>query len=47
MIIYILIECWDERPNARPSMKDVLARLENLDTTGWPDITIHNPSPIV
>lgn len=42
-----IIECWDEKPNARPSMKEVLARLENLDTTGWPDITIHNPSPIV
>lgn len=43
----LITDCWDEKPNARPAMKEVLARLENLDTTGWPDITIHNPSPIV
>lgn len=42
----LITECWDERPNTRPSMKDVLARLEDLDTTGWPDISIHNPSPM-
>lgn len=43
----LITECWDEKPHVRPSMKDVLARLENIDTTGWPDVLIHNPSPIV
>lgn len=40
--IKLITDCWDEKPNTRPSMKEVLARLENIDTTGWPDIPIRN-----
>jgi len=43
----LITDCWDEKPNIRPSMKDVLSRLESIDTTGWPDIPVRNPSPVV
>lgn len=43
----LITDCWDEKPHTRPSMKEVLSRLENIDTTGWPDVPVRNPSPIV
>jgi len=44
--IKLMTDCWAENPNARPSMREVLARLEALDTTGWPDIESKNASPL-
>eukprot|EP00026_Physarum_polycephalum_P003425 Phypoly_transcript_03436.p1 GENE.Phypoly_transcript_03436~~Phypoly_transcript_03436.p1 ORF type:complete len:687 (+),score=66.03 Phypoly_transcript_03436:188-2248(+) len=44
----LITDCWDEKATTRPSMKEVLARLEDIDTTGWPDIPrSNNPSPLV
>jgi len=45
--VKLITDCWDEKPTARPSMKEVLVRLENIDTTGYPDIPVRNPSPVV
>jgi len=34
----IMKDCWDENPKNRPSMMEILKRLEELDVTGYADI---------
>eukprot|EP01132_Coremiostelium_polycephalum_P004784 gene4784-5967_t len=38
--VKIITDCWSENPSSRPSMEDVLKRLELVDTIGWPDIAL-------
>jgi len=43
--VKLMKECWDEEPSKRPSMAQIMQRLEALDVSGYPPIAVAPPSP--
>eukprot|EP01133_Synstelium_polycarpum_P020952 gene20952-25152_t len=44
--IQLITECWSENPENRPTMEEILGRLESLDTTDYPPVLCPGPSSI-